>query len=61
MINIDELGARIRCLAGESVVVPMEVKEMYIASPENRKSVTVIEAIRADGSDPPPPFIIIPG
>jgi hypothetical protein len=43
------------------MVVPTEVMEMYKASPENRKSVTVCEAIRADGSDPPPPFIIVPG
>jgi hypothetical protein len=43
------------------MVVPIEIKEMYTASPENRKSVTICEAIWADGSDPPPPFMIVPG
>jgi hypothetical protein len=41
--------------------VPIEVKELYTASPENRKSVTIIETIQADGREPPPPFIITPG
>ncbi len=42
------------------MVVPIEIKEMYYtASPENRKSVIICEAIRADGSDPP--FVIVPG
>jgi hypothetical protein len=35
--------------------------ELYKVSPENRKSVTVCEVIRVDGSEPPPPFIIVPG
>jgi hypothetical protein len=38
-----------------------EVKEMYTSSPENWKSVTVIETIITDGRDPLPPFIIAPG
>jgi len=42
-------------------MVPSDIKEMYTASPENRRSVTIVEAIRADRSNPPPPFIIIPG
>ena len=58
---MDESGARIGCPAGEHVVVPSEVKEMYTSSPENRKSVTVIETIIADGREPLPPFIIAPG
>jgi hypothetical protein len=29
--NIDELGARVRCLKGEEVVVPIEVIEMSIS------------------------------
>jgi hypothetical protein len=41
--------------------VPIEVKELYTASPENRKSVTIIETIQADGREPLPPFIITPG
>jgi hypothetical protein len=58
---MDESGARIGYPGGEYIIVPVEVKEIYTSSPENRKSVTVIEAIRTDGSNPPPPFIIIPG
>lgn len=43
--NFDESGARIGCPSGEEVVVPTNVKELYTPSPENRKSVTIIEAI----------------
>jgi hypothetical protein len=42
------------------MVVPIKVLEMYKASPENRKSVIICKAIYADGSPPPPLFIIIP-
>ena len=59
--NMDESGARVGCPNGEEVIVPIEVKELYTAGPENRKSVTIIEAICADGSTPPPPMIICPG
>jgi hypothetical protein len=34
---------------------------MYTSSPENRKSVTIIEAISADGREPLPPLVICPG
>jgi hypothetical protein len=61
VINIDESGAHIRCPGGEYIVVLAEVKEIYTLSPKNRKSVTVIKAIRADSSDPPLPFIIVLG
>jgi len=59
--NMDESGVRIGCPAREVVIVPTEVKELYISSPENRQSVTIIEAICADGRPPPPPVIICPG
>ncbi len=39
-----------RCPGGEDVVVPIDVKELYTASPENRKSVTVFKTIIAEGS-----------
>jgi len=61
IVNFDESGARVGCARRESMVVPIEVSEMYKASPENRKSVTICKAICADGSPPPPPFIIVPG
>jgi len=47
VLNMDELGARIGCLKGENIIVPIKVKELYIASPENRKSVTIIEMERS--------------
>jgi len=40
--------------------VPVEVKELYTASPKNWKSITVIETAIADGREPLPPFIIAP-
>jgi hypothetical protein len=61
VLNMDESGARVGCLAREQVIIPSDVKEMYTASPENRKSVTVIETVYVDGRDPLPPFVIVPG
>jgi hypothetical protein len=58
---MDESGIRIGCPKGEKIIVPIDVKELYSASPENRKSVTLIETISADGKKPIPPFIIAPG
>jgi hypothetical protein len=59
--NMDESGARVGCPNREEVIVLIEVKELYTTSPENRKSVTIIEAICVDGSEPPPPMIICLG
>jgi DDE superfamily endonuclease len=61
VLNMDESGARIGCLGGQHIIVPIEVKELYTSSLENRKSVTIIETIIADGRKPLPPFIITPG
>ena len=43
--NIDEAGCRIGCLTREKVIVSIEVLELYIKSPENQKSLTIIELI----------------
>ncbi|RPA99774.1 hypothetical protein L873DRAFT_1618509, partial [Choiromyces venosus 120613-1] len=59
--NMDESGVRIGCPTGEIIIVPTEVKELNTASPENWKSLTIIEAIYVDGTPPPPPVIICPG
>ncbi|RPA91771.1 hypothetical protein L873DRAFT_1866619 [Choiromyces venosus 120613-1] len=59
--NIDKSGVRIGCPTGEIIIVPTEVKELYTVSPENRKSLMIIEAICVDGTPPPPPVIICPG
>jgi hypothetical protein len=61
ILNIDETGARVACPKGEEVVVPIQCKELYTKSPENRQSLTITETIFADSRDPLPPFIICPG
>ncbi|RPA97609.1 hypothetical protein L873DRAFT_1690158, partial [Choiromyces venosus 120613-1] len=61
IFNMDESGIRIVCPIGEIVIVPTQVKELYTASPENRKSLTIIETICADGREPLPTVIICPG
>ena len=58
--NIDELGARVGYPKGEEVVILIEVKEIYTASPKNCKSITIIKAISTDGRELPPPFMICP-
>jgi DDE superfamily endonuclease len=60
ILNMDESGARVGCPTREEVVVPIEVKEMYTSSPENRKSLTIIETIKASGNALPP-LVICPG
>ena len=47
--NMDETGFRIGIPGGERVIVPRAVKELYIPSPENRTSITVIETVHAGG------------
>jgi hypothetical protein len=59
-VNFDETGTRVKCIRKESMIIPIEVMEIYKASPENRKLITIYEVICANGSEPPPPFIIIP-
>jgi hypothetical protein len=46
--------------AGEEIVVPIRIKEIYTGIPENRLSITIIECISADRNTIPP-VIIIPG
>jgi hypothetical protein len=55
---MDKLRARVKCLKGENVIVPIKVKELYIASPENRKSIIIIETIYINRREPLPPFVI---
>jgi hypothetical protein len=57
---MDEKGARLGCLAKEHVIVLIYIKEMYTRVPENRKSLTVIESIAADGTAILP-VVIVPG
>jgi hypothetical protein len=47
--NFDETGFRIGCLRGQLVLTHTNQKAVYIADPENRESITIIEAISAKG------------
>jgi hypothetical protein len=42
------------------MIVLANVKELYIASLKNRKSVTVVKTIIANGREPLPLFVIAP-
>ncbi|KAN0098739.1 hypothetical protein V8E51_014402 [Hyaloscypha variabilis] len=46
--NIDKKGARIYIPAGEEVVIPIRVIEIYTRIPKNRLLVTVVEYISTD-------------
>ena len=61
ILNIDESRARVSCPAGENIVVPFNVKEIYTASLENRKSIIIIKTIIANGREPLLLFVIAPG
>jgi hypothetical protein len=61
ILNIDESGAHIGCLTSKHIIMPIEVKKLYTTSPENRKSVTIIEIIYINGREPLPLFIIASG
>ena len=70
--NFDETGFRVGCPKGEVIYVPLDVKEVglfiilrallinkfYLVSPENRRSLTAIEAVSASGRTIPPVIII---
>jgi hypothetical protein len=40
------------------VIIPANVKELYIVSFKNRKSITIIKTIIIDGREPLPLFVI---
>ena len=54
--NFDEAGFRVGCMKDHEILVPSDIKDFYSISPENRKSLTIIESINAAGHQPPPPF-----
>ena len=43
--NIDEKGCRLACSAGEFVLVPLSMPEIYVGVSENRLLVTIVECI----------------
>ena len=58
--NMDETGFQVGIPGGEEVIVPITAFELYTPSPENKASITVIEAVSATGKATPP-VLIIPG
>jgi hypothetical protein len=48
-------------MKSQKIIVPIEIREHYQISPENRKSMTIMEMINAADDYPPPPMIIIQG
>ncbi|RFU28314.1 hypothetical protein B7463_g8025, partial [Scytalidium lignicola] len=58
---MDETGFRVGVTPGEEVIVPVEIKELYEGTFQNRKSVTVIECVSADGKASIPPVILVEG
>jgi hypothetical protein len=58
LYNMDETNVRLACLVGQEVVVPIEITEVYEETPENRRSLTCMETLCADGSTIHPMVII---
>jgi hypothetical protein len=58
--NMDEAGFQVGIPGGEEVIVPITASELYTPSPENKASITVIEAMSTSGKVTPP-VLIIPG
>jgi DDE superfamily endonuclease len=58
--NFDEIGFRIGCLRGRMVIVPADVKAIYLADPDNRESITALECCSAGGRSIAP-FLILKG
>jgi hypothetical protein len=58
--NMDETGFRIGIPGGERVIVPRTAKQLYTQSPENRISITIIEAVSAGGQTISP-VLVVPG
>jgi hypothetical protein len=57
---MDETGFRIGIPGGERVIVPRVVKQLYTLSPENRVSITIIEAVSAARQNIPL-VLVVPG
>jgi hypothetical protein len=55
---MDETGFQIRIPGGEKVIVLGTAKTLYTPSPENRTSITIIEAVFAIGKATPRVLII---
>jgi hypothetical protein len=49
MWNMDETGFRIGVLNGKIVIIYLNTKAIYLADPDNRELLTVIETVSAGG------------
>lgn len=58
MLNFDEARFRVGVAPGEEIVVPVYVTELYTATAEDWKSITIIQTIIANGTVIPPLMII---
>jgi hypothetical protein len=61
ILNMDKSRAHISYPTGKHVIMPIEVKELYTISPENRKLVMIIETIYIDRHEFLSLFIITSG
>ena len=59
IINFDETNFLIGCIEAQDILVPDEVRELYAASLENRKSLSIFESIDAAGNIHIPSLIVI--
>jgi hypothetical protein len=59
--NFDKTGFQVGCSRGVEVIVLLDVKELYSISPEDCRSLTIIEDICATSYSNIPPFIIVQG
>ena len=48
-------------MKGHEILVSSDIKEFYSISPENRKSLIIIESINDAGHQPPSPVLIMQG
>ncbi len=46
-MNFDEIDFRIECTKKHKIIVSIEIKEHYLVSSENRKSMIIIEMVNA--------------
>jgi hypothetical protein len=58
VLNFDEAGFWVGVTPGEEIIVPAYVMKLYTATAKNRKSITMIETIIANGTVIPPLMII---
>ncbi len=54
ILNFDEAGFRIECMKKQEIIVLIEIREHYAISPENRKSMIIIEIVNAAEEYSPP-------